>query len=612
MTVGPLLLREFQTTARRGSTFWDRAGAAATVLTILGASAWAWDYWGLDWASVAEVRQFTLRTFACVVAFLIVLTMGVVPTEVARGLAGERDRKTLDALLATRLSDAEVVLGMTAAGLVKFVSAQAVVFPILALMVPLGGVGPGLLLLAYAGLASTAFALAGVGAVVSVGARSGVRSMSSAIGVSVAWFGLPLMVAIIFPRIFPGRLTWVVPVALWGLDSSPVGVVLNLGGVIRRAGPVESVFRMIGLQTAGGVLLFLWAIRRLRPASRALYDVESRALVLRLSRVTRRRSPCGDDPVFWKEKYDRRGVSDRQVFLGRLLLTALLAGFALGTYRLARPAFLELAARGYGASSRGVYSPEENPYARLFVNGLPAPPPGQARGEFNVVLRQAGATFLLFYLLFLAGVAAEGVAGERSRDTWTVLIATPLTGREILRAKMAGAIWRGRGWAALTVGLWALGLLSGAVHPFGFAAALAVLAVTGGFAVALGTYMSLKSRDQREANNRTLLPVMFLGLSGMALALLPAGAASVLAGSGCLPMIGLLSLLSYEDVQAALGPGTFPNLTAGGFHTGEGAGRVLAACLIGLTGHAVAAFLLTRAAFRGFDADVGRPVRAGA
>ncbi len=51
------------------------------------------------------------------------------------------------------------------------------------------------------------------------------------------------------------------------------------------------------------------------------------------------------------------------------------------------------------------------------------------------------------------GMAAEGIISERARETWDGLIATPLDGRTILRAKMIGAAWRVR-WGLILLGVY--------------------------------------------------------------------------------------------------------------------------------------------------------------
>ena len=75
----------------------------------------------------------------------------------AASIALEKDRRTLDFLLATRLSNAEIVLGKLAACMTFLVAGFAAGLPIMLLLHPLGGIDLRLILLAYAGLLTTAF-----------------------------------------------------------------------------------------------------------------------------------------------------------------------------------------------------------------------------------------------------------------------------------------------------------------------------------------------------------------------------------------------------------------------------------------------------------------------
>ena len=285
----------------------------------------------------------------------------------------------------------------------------------------------------------------------SVAARTAQRSLSAAMGLAMAWWILPVVLVLFLPRLWPACAPWVVPPALWLLDSTPLAVVFNLVGLVGRSSFVGSVLWMIGLQTAGVGGLIAWSIWRLRPASRALYDGEGRAALARLLRRRRCARPaCGDDPVLWHEIHSTHGATAAEVLTAGLLGPLAIVFLVYLTSWFAGPAFAELAERGYGAP-RELPMPGLHPMARTLVVKLGtvssfslAPAPGQARLEFNIVLRQASALLVMFSVLMVAGYAAEGVAVEKDRDTWLGLIATPLSGWEILRAKMIGAVWRAR------------------------------------------------------------------------------------------------------------------------------------------------------------------------
>jgi hypothetical protein len=613
MTQEPFLRRALVTAARRRSTFWDRTLIAALVVAMAGGVVVVWDWWGWDRASISGAHRCALAAFGLVIAALVMLVLGVVAGEVSPGVALERDKRTLDALLASGLSSAEIVLGTLTAGLAKSAMCLSVVLPVLILFVFLGGVDPGLVLLSGAGLAMVMLFMGAVAMVASIGARTAQRSASAAMGLAMGWLTLPVLAVFVLPRLWPAGARWLVPPALWWLDSTPLGVAWNLVGLVRRTSVAGSIARMIGLEAAGTALLIAWAVARLRPASRAVYDGEGRAALARLLRRrwgTRR--TCGDDPVLWNEIHSTRGSTVAERAVGRVIGAAVIGFGVYLTWWFVEPALAELAERGYGAAPATLPLPDLHPLARMMATRLGSfslhAAPGQNRLEFNIVLRQVSALLIMGYALVLAGFAGEAIAGEKERDTWLGLIATPLSGWEILRAKMIGAVLRASGLVWTLLGLWSVALLTGALHPLGLLAALAALAATSWIYAALGTYVSLWSPDRKQATARILLPAM-LPMSGVILWFLPQGSGSVLLGSASMSFITWASLLSYEDIGAAMTTGAFPQLAAVRVETREGAWSVLAAVLIGLTAHLIAAALLTQAACRDFDTAVGRPQR---
>jgi hypothetical protein len=334
----------------------------------------------------------------------------------------------------------------------------------------------------------------------------------------------------------------------------------------------------------------------------------------RLSRRRPRpRQPCGDDPVLWNELHTLRASSLAGRIVAGLASLVGIGVVALGTSWFALPAFSELAERGYGVTREGFTMPERNSFARVLIGKLlipaGAPAPGQARLEFNNALRQFSALFVMLYAVMVSGTAAMSVILEYERNTWHGLIATSLTGWEILRAKMLGAIWRARGVALTLIALWAVGLFAGAVHPLGFLSAVAGLIAIGAFYAALGVALSLRIAERKQTRNMIILLVL-CGLPLSGLAILVPGRASVLLGAGSSPFLIWSSLFSYEDIWSVVHLGVLPQLVGTSFRPGTSARMVLAACWLGTIGHAVGAVYLTRSTCRGFDSLVGRPVRS--
>ncbi len=619
MQLGLFLRRALITFVRRGTVFKDRVAAVIMVVAVVAGCILFWDRLGWERTTIAGAAMFGLSTFGLLVGILTLIAMSLFYARATPSIASERDRKSLDSLLATPLSSAEIVLGMMVTGLVRSANWLVATVPVVVLVAIAAGVPPLLVLLTAAGLGSSLFAAAALAVAGSAYAPNRNKAGSVGIGILIAWFDLPLFGELFLLRVWPGSPRWLVQVQHWLVDSSPAGVGMSafLPTLVPRPfGLIEALLRMIALQVCGASLVVLWAAWQLRPASRALYDGDWPVLTRWMWRATRLRpsprQPCGDDPVLWNELHSLRASSlaGRVVAgLGQLVGIGVLA---LGTSWFALPAFAELAERGYGAARQGAM-PEVDPLARMLIGKLLIPAgsaaPGQARLEFNMALRQFSALFVMLYVAMACGTAAMSMILERERDTWHSLIATSLTAWEILRAKMLAAIWRARAAGLMLITLWTVGLLAGAVHPLGFLNAVAGLIVIGAFYAVVGVSLSLQIGERKQIDNIMILFVLVvLPMSGLAI-LLP-GSASVFLGACSSPFLIWSSLFSYEDVQSVVRSGVFAQLDGTGIKPGVSARMVLAACWVATIVHGLGAIVLMRMTCRRFDALVGRPVRS--
>jgi hypothetical protein len=275
--------------------------------------------------------------------------------------------------------------------------------------------------------------------------------------------------------------------------------------------------------------------------------------------------------------------------------------------------------------------PAWNPLLRVLADKLIMPAgglaAGQARLEFNIALRQFSAFWAWGYVLELYGAAVEGVKRERERGTWLGLIATPLSGWEILRAKMLGPVLSRLRGTFILIALWTVGLMAGAVHPLGFLAAVTGLAAVAWFCSALGVSRSLREGGMKRAGHPLALVVRRVAAVGVTM--LVGAISSALAWS---------SLLSYEDVFSVVHSGAFVQFGAtpipkvvgfldnvpldarvlgarvmmfgtGALQMVVGARAVVAVWLAGTTALGAGAYSVTRAMCRDFDVEVGRPTR---
>ncbi len=212
--------------------------------------------------------------------------------------------------------------------------------------------------------------------------------------------------------------------------------------------------------------------------------------------------------------------------------------------------------------------------------------------------------YVAFWLLAVAGAAASSVTIERERDTWVSLTATPLTGREIFRGKVLGAIWHQRGFAAVLISVWMLGLITGAVHPAGVMLSFVAVAALTWLVATLGVHASIRARDTSRAMASTLLPLAFLNgypIIVFLWFLQSIGWSSSYTLLGAMPSISAWAMISPEQFSACWTVATTGSLPARAWWIIGGIGLGILFIYVGT------AIALTWRILRHFDHWLDRP-----
>jgi ABC-type transport system involved in multi-copper enzyme maturation permease subunit len=415
---------------------------------------------------VADAAEFA-RSFALVLLQAqLAAVVAATPALAAAAVSEEKDRHTLPLLLTTDLTDHEIVFGKAAGRTAFVLGAVFAGVPVLALVLPLGGVDVAVLAAGYALTAGTA-------------------ALCAAVGVSAACRSPDLRSALL--RSY-GR------VAAFVLVFNPFGM---LAAADRAGWYLVAAWGYAALEFLAAALILAAAGRALRlrepsagPPPATQFPAPPRPAdppLIQPTRPTPRTLPPLDaaDPVLWKE----RCAGFRPAWampavarvLSALVVALVIVLFAAGGRELARR--LEWA-----------LDPD-----------APTRPPGLYSGGW---LLMAGGVFALGrYLLPLAVGVSGAVAGERFRGTLDALLTTPLSRRAILRAKVQAHAERGLGFAtAATAGV-GMAFTADGVQ-LGVAAALLVLCGSG-LAVALGAWLSVRCPSDTRAF-RLLLPFALL------------------------------------------------------------------------------------------------------
>ena len=142
MIFSPIFYIELLTVGRRKRYFISRVIYASLLLTVMGFCYLAAFEPLRSQATLQDQAEFAFLYFIAFSWIQIITVLGLTPAMMAGTISVEHERKTIDYLLTTQLSDTEIALGKFAARLWSVIMQLAVGVPILAIGLMLGGVSP--------------------------------------------------------------------------------------------------------------------------------------------------------------------------------------------------------------------------------------------------------------------------------------------------------------------------------------------------------------------------------------------------------------------------------------------------------------------------------------
>jgi ABC-type transport system involved in multi-copper enzyme maturation permease subunit len=490
--LGPLLPYEFVRSTRRSRYLLLRLYIyfvlllGICVLMVWYASDRNIECRGREAAGVAQAF------FHLFLAAQFVWALLLVPGYVAPALTDEKERGTLEFLLATDLRNWEIILGKLVVRLALLVLMTLTGLPILCLLMLLGGIEPDLVVAGFAATVVTMATLAAISLLNSVYARRSRDAILSTYLVLIAYL------------LLSGLSTYLpVAVVMWQVELGPCRI--SVGACVdwfQAANPILQLYQL-ARNVAGGaqfpdvlpgllrdyavahgcliVLFTAWASLRLR----AVFVKQASGEARRPSagRWVPSRPRVGDRPVLWKEVFVEPGLRLR--WSGRAVLSL----FVVGSFV---PALL----------------------LTINADGLA---PGAVREGFGYWTRVMGTLVGCLLLIGVALRAATAVSGERERLTLDGLLTSPLSGATILAGKWLGSVLSARrGWLWLGL-IWAWGLWE--ARPDAAALPMFVLAwlVYAALLATAGLWFSLACRTSLRAVVCTLFSAGVLGFGFLVL-----------------------------------------------------------------------------------------------
>jgi ABC-type transport system involved in multi-copper enzyme maturation permease subunit len=413
--LGPVFANEWLTTCRRWQVYAGRALFVGVLLAGLS-SVWVSEAWGRTSLTIQAVAGVGLGFYRAIVATQLTLVILAAPAATAGAICQDRSSGKLRQLLATDLTDSEIMLGKLAARLVPVLGLVCCALPVLSMSSLLGGIDP----LALAGTFLITLCLAVFGCTLALAFSVWASKPYEVLLATYAVFGVWLLV-------IPA---WDLLARLWGFPSSPDWTIwshpfyLAVAPYVRPDTVGVADYLMFAAVVLGvSAVLLVVAIGRMRAVTAGEEAHEtSRPRERRVLGVSIRsrgtgaaRSALEANPLLWYEIHRKEHTPWVRTLIELYFLLAII--FSL----LAVIDNLWIGWRNRGWLAAHVV-------AFQVVIGLP--------------------------VLLLASVTA--LVEERARGSLDVLLATPLSTRSIVLAKWWGAFRELPRLLALPVGVAAM------------------------------------------------------------------------------------------------------------------------------------------------------------
>ncbi|MCH2114155.1 MAG: ABC transporter permease [Pirellulales bacterium] len=481
MLVGPVFTRELTTTPRSLRLYLARAGYVAA---LHGLAFTAWLILSQQVHGLGDLARFGSAIFTLIAPLQLAMAMCFSALLTAAAVAQEKDRRTLDLLLMTRLTNAELVLGKLFASMLSVLVLIVAAVPLLLALTLLGGISYPQVARVVGVTLATALAAGSLGSTIALWRERTFQSLALTALLLVLWL-------ISGEVVRAGTLgnTWgSTEVVHWATAISPLRAILAamqpgespIAALDWCGGPVNLF--ILG-STAVGVLLNFWAIARVRiwnptqEAERPQSANEERTdLPAAASRppTEHKSRAVWDNPILWRElctwSYGKKIIVVRIAYL--LIFSICAAGL-----------FSQLTGGNDAPIEHGnLIHPAANPLIPLFVLGL----------------------------VLVNALAVTSLTNERDLQALDLLLVTDLTPKEIIFGKLGGVLFNSKEMIllplCLILVLWYNYLLTTENLIF---LVIAILAMNA-FAAMVGIHVGMTYAESRTAVGVSLSTVLFL------------------------------------------------------------------------------------------------------
>lgn len=481
MFVGPVFNREIITTPRAMRLYVTRTVYVAALFALVF-TAWLILFGSKQQSGLGDLARFGSAIFSVLAPLQLAIAVAFSALLTAAAVAQEKDRRTLDLLLMTNLSNVELVLGKLLASMLSIAVPALAAVALLMLITLLGGVSYMQVFRVVAVTFVSAAVAGSLGSTIALWRERTFQSLALTALLLVLWLiGGEMIAAQVFGDQLAGMsaTSWAIVLsplrAIWAAVR-PLGAAAISDTTAWWQVPVN-MYLVVAASIA--VLLNLWAIARVRvwnptqearqPAADA--DAESVGAAAESTKVKSRR--VWDNPILWREictwAYGKKIIVIRIAYLVIFTICSLALLSALDATNAMYP------------PSAGV-SEATKPLVPLMVLGL----------------------------ILVNALSVTSLTNERDLRALDLLLVTDLTPKEIIFGKLGGVLYNSKEMIflpiALCVLLWYRDYMTTENLVFLILASL----VMNAFVAMLGVHVGMTYSESRTAVGVSLSTVLFL------------------------------------------------------------------------------------------------------
>jgi ABC-type transport system involved in multi-copper enzyme maturation permease subunit len=491
LLVGPVFSREVATAPRNWRLYFLRAVYVTALLGLI-CTAWLIVFGSQPVRTLGDLSRFGAAVFSLIAPVQLAIAMGFAALLTAAAVAQEKDRRTLDLLLMTRMTNSELVLGRLLASMLTVLVMVCASLPLLMLITLLGGVSHEQVVRVFGVTLVAAFAAGSLGSILALWREKTFQTLAITALALMFWLLLGEAIASgVFGQGWTGATA-----ADWAEAASPLRAIFaaarpTVGSeAILPGAPLlgnsARVFMLLG--AAFAVVLNLIAIVRVRvwnptqearPQTQADSEEEAAARDASADPQARRSVHAApgrtrhvwDNPILWREictwAYGKKVIFVKVAYIA---VFAACAWAMIEAMRTDAPAYGTLLAPG----------------------------------------AQALIPLLVLGLVLVNALAVTSITNERDSKALDLLLVTDLTPKEIIFGKLGGVLFNAKEMillpALLCVAVWGFGWIT----TENLVLSLLSFTVLNAFVTVLGLHAGMTYENSRTAVAVSLGTLLFL------------------------------------------------------------------------------------------------------